>query len=243
MNNKQRPVLVIGASGSIGEAIALRLRRDGRPLALTHSPRGKPAATLPNDVATRWYSLEVRDSTAVAAVVAQATADFGATPDLVYCAGITGDRAMPRITDELWASVLETNLYGAFYAVRALLSGLMTAGNGRIVLLGSIAATKGNPGKLSYSASKGALEAMARQIAVELGRFKVTCNVVSPGLIKGRMADEVPADLVDRVLKGTPLRQIGEPADVGNLVAMLMGEEGRHITGQTLQIDGGLTAT
>lgn len=242
MNNKQRPVLVVGASGNIGEAIALRLQRDGRPLALTHSPRGAPAAALPTDAATRWYDMEVRDSAAVASVVAKCTADFGAVPDLVYCAGVTEDRAISRITDDVWAKVLETNVHGAFYAVRAVVNGLMAAGDGRIVLIGSVVASKGNPGQLSYSASKGALEAMARQMAVELGRFGVTCNVVAPGFIKGRMADSVPSEMVARVVKGSPLRQLGEPTDVGNLVAMLMGEEGRYITGQTLHVDGGLTA-
>jgi len=239
-----RPCLITGANGNIGEAIALRLVSDGRPVALTHSPRGKPSPLLPDNGSTiRWYSLEVRDSANTDSVVECVKRDFGATPDLVYCAGITGDKAIQRITNDLWSSVIDINLSGAFYAVRALATGLMAAGDGRIVFIGSVSASKGNPGQLSYAASKGALEAMAREIAVELGRFQVTCNVVSPGLIEGRMIGEVPDKNIERVIKSSPLRQIGKPEDVANLVSFLVSAEGRYITGQTVQVDGGLTAT
>ncbi len=238
-----RPCLITGASGNIGEAIALRMIKDGRAVALTHSLRGKPSELLDGDDKTiRWYPLEVRDSAAVNSVVQQVKADFGAVPDLIYCAGITGDRAIQRITDDVWDSVLETNTYGAFYALRALATDLCAAGDGRVVFIGSVSATKGNKGQLSYAASKGALEAMAREVAVEFGRFQLTCNVVSPGLIEGRMVGEVPDKNIEQFVKSSPLRQIGKPVDVANLVSLLMSAEGRYITGQTLQVDGGLTA-
>lgn len=238
-----RPCLVTGASGNIGTAIALRLLADGRSVALTHSPAGKPSESLPeNGTTIRWYPLEVRDPGDTEAVIGRVTRDFGAVPDLVYCAGVTHDRAIQRITNEVWHSVLDTNTAGAFYAVRALATGLMTAGDGRIVFIGSVSAAKGNPGQLSYAASKGALEAMAREIAVEWGRFQVTCNVVSPGLIEGRMVGDMPDRNIEKLVKSSPLRQLGKPGDVANLVSLLMSRQGRYITGQTLQVDGGLTA-
>ena len=238
----KRPCLITGASGNIGEAIALKLIADGRPVALTHSPRGKPCESLPQSETTRWYPLEVRSSEECNALVAQVQKDFGGVPDLIYSAGITGDRAIQRITDDVWSSVLETNLYGAFYAVRALATGLMAAGDGRIVFIGSVSASKGNSGQLSYCASKGALESMAREIAVELGRFKVTCNVVSPGFIEGRMVDDIPAATIERLIKNSPLRQVGKCSDVADLVSFLVSPQGHYITGQTIQVDGGLTA-
>lgn len=238
-----RPVLITGASGNIGQAIALRLVKDGRPVALTHSPRGKPSTLIPDDgQSVRWYGLDVTDSRAVADLAAKVQKDFSATPDLVYCAGVTGDHAIARVSDEQWHRVININLCGAFYAVRALAMDLMMAGDGRIVLIGSVSASKGTSGQISYAATKGALEAMARVVAVELGRSKVTCNVVSPGLIEGRMVEEIPESLRSRALKSSPLREIGKPEDVAGVVSMLLGTDGRYITGQTIQVDGGLTA-
>lgn len=118
----------------------------------------------------------------------------------------------------------------------------MACGNGRIVLIGSVAASKGNPGQLSYAATKGAMEAMARQVAVELGRFQVTCNVVSPGFIEGKMISEIPAKAMQQLVKASPLRKLGKPQDVASLVSYLLSPAGQYITGQTLQVDGGLTA-
>lgn len=240
---QNRPCLIIGASGNIGEEIAALLLRQGRPLALTHSARSAPSPRLPaNDDNVRWYGVDVCDSDAVTRLVKTVEQDFGAAPDLVYCAGIVKDGSISLISDETWDAVLRTNLTGAFYFVRAVSKSLMVAGNGRIVLIGSVSAQKGNPGQLSYAAAKGGMESMCRVIAVELGRFGVTCNVVSPGAIESRMVKGTPTPAVEKLLKNTPLREFGKPGDVAGLVGFLLSEEGRYITGQTIQIDGGMTA-
>lgn len=181
----------------------------------------------------------LREVTQVVKTVEQ---DFGAVPDLVYCAGIVKDGSISLVSDEAWYSVIQTNLTGAFYFIRAISRQLMVAGNGRIVLIGSVSASKGNPGQLSYAAAKGGMESMCRVVAVELGRFGVTCNVVSPGAIESRMVKGTPTAAVDRLLKNTPLREFGKPTDVAGLVGFLLSEDGRYITGQTIQVDGGMTA-
>lgn len=239
-----RPCLITGASGAIGEAVARRLIAQGRPVALTHSPSGKPFAAVASEgsAPVKWYSVDVRDPAAVSGLVSKVKVDFGAAPDLVYSAGITGDAAIGRVSDERWHDVIDTNLSGAFYFIRAMGPGLMACGNGRIVLVGSVAASKGNPGQISYAAAKGGLEALAREVAVEWGRFKVTCNVVSPGFIKSRMLDSIPAEKLDRVAHSSPLREMGEPEDVAGVVSFLLSADGRYVTGQTYQVDGGLTA-
>jgi 3-oxoacyl-[acyl-carrier protein] reductase len=242
-----RPCLIVGASGNIGEEIAAELLASRRPLALTHSlanpePACRPGPLAQNGSSIRWYGVDVCDGGAVTRLVETVEQDFGAAPDLVYCAGIVRDGAIALISDESWHAVIQTNLTGAFHFVRAVSRPLMVAGNGRIVLIGSVSASKGNPGQLSYAAAKGALESMCRVIAVELGRFGVTCNVVSPGAIESRMVRDTPATAVQRLLKNTPLRTFGTPADVAGMVGFLLGESGRYVNGQTIQVDGGMTA-
>lgn len=240
-----RPCLVIGASGDIGRAIAERLLSDGRPVALTHSPRGRPPATLaPRECpgTLRWYSHEARHSDATDALVSAVQRDFGSAPDLVYCAGVARDRALTAMSDADWDEVLATNLTGAFYAARALAKELMLAGNGRMVFIGSVAAAKGNPGQANYAASKGGLDAMCRELAVELGRYGITCNVVSPGLIEGRMVSAIPPKALAEYVRSSPLRRVGQAADVAAVVSLLLSAQGQYVSGQTIQVDGGLTA-
>ncbi|MBO9537895.1 SDR family oxidoreductase [Herbaspirillum sp.] len=239
----KRPCLVIGASGNIGEEIALHLAAQGRTLALVHSAKSSCSERIPpNGENIRWYGVDVCDSNGVTQLIKTIEHDFGTPPDLVYCAGIVKDGAIPLISDETWQSVIQTNLTGAFHCVRAVARSLMVVGNGRIVFIGSVSATKGNPGQLSYAAAKGGMESMCRVIAVELGRFGITCNVVSPGAIESRMVRDTPMPAIERLLKNTPLRQFGQPTDVAGLVTFLLGEDGRHITGQVIQVDGGMTA-
>lgn len=237
-----RPCLITGASGDIGSAIAQQLLSAGRPVALTHSPSGKPNADLPTSRTTRWYELQARNPASIEAVIAQVKGDFGAPPDLCYCAGVPRDSLVPNITNDRWNEVLETNLFGAFYAVRALAMDLAAAGDGRIVLIGSVTASKGNPGQASYAAAKAGLEGLARVVAAEFGRHQLTCNVVSPGLIAGRMVDEIAQPQREALVRSSLLRRLGQPEDVAQLVAFLMSPAGKYITGQTIPIDGGLTA-
>ena len=239
----QRPCLIVGASGDIGAATAHKLIEEGRQVALTHSPRSKPRESLENiDGKGKWYSVDVADSEAVSSLVATVEKDFGAVPDLVYSAGIANDGGISLITNEMWDAVLATNMSGAFYFVRALSRPLMVTGNGRIVLMGSLTGSKGNAGQLAYAATKGGLEAMCRVIALEMGRFGTTCNVVAPGPVEGRMINSLPTDPVEQFKKKTLMRRFGKPSEVAALVCFLLGEEGQYITGQTIRIDGGLSA-
>ncbi|MBB5393809.1 MULTISPECIES: SDR family NAD(P)-dependent oxidoreductase [unclassified Herbaspirillum] len=129
----KRPCLVIGASGNIGEEIALHLAAQGRPLALVHSAKSTNSERIPpNDDNIRWYGVDVCDSREVTHLIKTIEHDFGAPPDLVYCAGIVKDGSIPLISDETWQAVIQTNLSGAFHCIRAVSRSLMVVGNGRI---------------------------------------------------------------------------------------------------------------
>lgn len=238
-----KPCLIIGASGNIGEAIAHRLIQEGRPVALTHSPKSAPAESLADiEGKGKWYAVDVRSSKSVNDLIASVQNDFKAAPDLVYAAGITRDASLTLLKDDMWDDVIATNLTGAFYAARAVTRPLMMASGGRIILLGSVTAAKANQGQISYASTKGALESMCRGIALELGRFGITCNVVAPGAIDSRMLRAVPEGVIKQFEKATPLRRLGKTDEVATLVSFLLGEGGQFITGQTIYIDGGLTA-
>lgn len=238
-----RPCIIVGAGGNIGEAIARRVMASGRKVALTHSLRSAPPPGLEHlGTDGKWYAVDVQNPASVDLMVRRVEADFGETPDLVYGAGIVMDGSAALASVESWTRVMETNLFGAFYYIRNLARPLMAAGNGRIVLIGSAAASKGTPGQLSYAAAKGALESMCRALAAELGRFGTTCNVVAPGIIEGRMIESIPKRLLDGLIRGNPLRKPGKPEDVASAVAYLLSEEAHYITGQVIRVDGGMTA-
>lgn len=140
----KRPCLVVGASGNIGEEIAVRLLKSGRTVALTHSPKSGPSDHVPlDDKNVRWYGIDVCDSADVTRLVKVIEKDFESVPDLVYCAGIVKDGSISLISDETWNAVIQTNLTGAFSFIRALSKSLMVAGDGRIIMIGSVSGTKG----------------------------------------------------------------------------------------------------
>jgi NAD(P)-dependent dehydrogenase (short-subunit alcohol dehydrogenase family) len=238
-----RCCLVVGASGVIGKAIAIELLKSGRSVAMTHSIRSTAPLDIPGDgPATKWYAVDVCNSAAVNDLVSEVERDFGSPPDLVYCVGITRDKAISLLSDDDWFQVIQTNLTGAFNFARAVSRPLMEVGNGKLIFIGSVTGAKGNPGQIAYSAAKAGLEGMCRVIAVELGRFGIRCNVVSPGVIDSKMIDVAAAASINKLVKSTPLRRTGTPVEVARLVDFLLGDGGNYITGQTIHIDGGLTA-
>lgn len=242
-----RPCLIVGATSEIGRAVTARLIRDGRPVALTHSPGALPPNSLEcgrqPGYMVQWYAHDVRDSAGAPALIERVDEDLVGIPDLVYCAGAMRDRPVALTSDEDWHDVLASNLHGPFYLARALASKLPKVDDGRLVFISSIAAARPNAGQANYAAAKGGLEALARQLAVELGPLGTTCNVVAPGVLDGPMASQMPARAVADVIRKTPLRQLGRARDVAGVVSWLLSDQGHYVTGQTIRVDGGLTTT
>lgn len=242
-----RPCLVVGATSEIGRAVTARLILEGRPVALTHSPGALPKNSLEcgrrPGYTVQWYAHDVRDPAGAPALIERVHEDLVGIPDLVYCAGAMRDRPVALTSDDDWHDVLASNLHGPFYLARALAAKLPKVEDGRLVFISSVATAKPNSGQASYAAAKGGLEALAKQLAVELGPLGTTCNVVAPGVLEGAMASQMPARAVAEAIRKTPLRQLGRATDVAGVVAWLMSEQGRYVTGQTIRVDGGLTAT
>lgn len=235
--------LVIGASGAVGSAVASRLQQAGYKLILTATRLPPRNGTQLVDLRScEWRELDVADYAQTEAIVTEAAQQSSNRFHLVYCAGRIADKPIAQLRPEDWHHVLEVNLHGAFYALRASFQKLAFGGVGRIALISSISGRRAQSGQAAYGASKAGLEALCRVAAVELGRFGVTCNVVASGPLDAGMMSHVRPAVVESLVARTPLRRLGTPQDVGSAVEFLLSPGARHITGQTITVDGGFTA-
>jgi len=218
--------LVTGGQRGIGAAVALRLSHDGWTVATLARSGGDVQA-------------DVRDPEAVRAAFEQITERFGPVLVLVNNAGVRDDGLAVRMSDESWATVLDTNLTGAFHCTRAALASMMKARWGRIVNVSSVVAERGNPGQANYAAAKAGMLGLTRTIAREMARRDITCNAVTPGVIETDMtAEGVAEDLVSAV----PAGRVGRPEEVAAAVAFLCSPDAAYINGATLAVDGALGA-
>jgi 3-oxoacyl-[acyl-carrier protein] reductase len=166
--------------------------------------------------------------------------EFGKIDILVNNAGITKDGLIVRMKEEQWDIVLEINLKGAFLCTKAVARPMMKAEYGRVVNIASVAGVGGNAGQANYSASKGGLISLTKTTAQEFASRNITCNAVAPGFIETKMTAVLPAEVREGWLKRVPLGRPGTPEDVANVVAFLASPEAGYVTGQCLNIDGGL---
>jgi len=236
--------LVTGATRGIGEAIALALARDGATLvgtATTDDGAAKISAYLAAaGNAGTGVTLDVTDSAAIDSALADIEKRYGAIGILVNNAGITRDNLMLRMKDDEWDAVMATNLRPAFRLAKAVLRGMMKARAGRIIQIGSVVGTSGNPGQANYAAAKAALVGFTKSLAQEIGSRNITVNCVAPGFIDTDMTKALPEATRAALLDKIPLGRLGSPSDVAEAVAFLAGPRAAYITGATLHVNGGM---
>ncbi|MGE7470278.1 3-oxoacyl-[acyl-carrier-protein] reductase [Bosea sp. NPDC003192] len=236
-----KKALVTGATGGLGGAIARRLHAQGATVALSGT-RVEALEALAKELGERAEitpcDLSNRDS--VEALVPAAEAKLGGLDILVNNAGVTRDNLFMRLKDEDWDLVLAVNLTAAFRLSRAAVKSMMRRRYGRIVSIGSVVGTSGNPGQGNYAASKAGLIGMSKSLAAEVASRNITVNVVAPGFIESPMTDVLNEKQREGILADVPMGRLGQGADVAAAVAYLASEEAGYVTGQTLHVNGGM---
>ncbi|HET8883585.1 MAG TPA: 3-oxoacyl-ACP reductase FabG [Solimonas sp.] len=230
--------LITGASRGIGRAIALRFARDGAKVYGTATSEAGAAAIsemlAPHGGEGRV--LDVRDPAAVDALLGS----LGTLSILVNNAGVTRDTLMMRMKDEDWDQVIQTDLTSVFRLSRAVLRGMMKARHGRIISIGSVVGSMGNPGQANYCAAKAGLIGFSKSLAQEIGSRGITVNVVAPGFIDTDMTQALSEDVRKALMDRVPVQRLGVPDDIAAAVAFLASREAGYVTGTTLHVNGGL---
>ena len=240
-----RVSLVTGASRGLGRAIALRLAACGSKVAINYRSSDADAAAVAREIEdgggeAMLVPADVADAAAVRAMTREVVKKWGKIDILVNNAGITKDSLLPRMPDDTWDEVMNTNLRGAYLCTKLALRSMMEQSWGRIINVSSLAGLTGNQGQANYAAAKGGLNAFTRSVAREVGSRNITVNAVAPGFITTDMTDRLPQETRDEILARIPLKRFGRPEDVADLVAFLASERAAYITAQIMCIDGGV---
>ena len=233
--------LVTGASGGIGAAIAHALHDAGATVGLSGT-RVEPLESLAAELGARAHVLpcDLGDKDAVEALPKQAASAMGGLDILVNNAGITRDQLFMRMSDDDWSKVLDVNLTSAMRLCRGVIRPMMKARWGRIVNIGSIVGTTGNPGQVNYAAAKAGLSGMTKSIAQEVATRGITANMVAPGFIATPMTDKLTDDQKADLAAQIPVARMGTPAEIGAAVLYLASPEAGYVTGATLHVNGGM---
>jgi len=229
----------------VGKAIALKLASLGSKVAINYLASDEAAGKVAREIEsqggeTMLSKADIADGQAVKAMTRQIVAQWGKIDILVNNAGIAKDSLLPRMSDEVWDEVINTNLRGAYLCTKFALRSMMDQSWGRIINISSLAGLVGNLGQANYSAAKGGLIAFTKSVAREMGSRNITVNAIAPGFIVTDMTEKLPQETKDDILSRIPLKRFGTPDDVANLVAFLASDRAGYITAQVICIDGGV---
>ena len=241
--------IITGASQGIGACIAKRLAKDGFDVAINHYPsesdKEKALAVAEEcrsfGVKAEIFSADVSKFADCETMVKAVKDTFGTIDALVNNAGITKDNLMARMKEEDYDAVIAVNQKSVFNMMKQVCPVMMKQKSGKIVNVSSVAGLYGNAGQVNYSASKSAVIGMTKTVAKEYGRKNITCNAVAPGLIRTPMTDVLSDEVKAKMLDAVAMKRYGEPEEIASVVSFLVSEDASYITGQVIEISGGLS--
>lgn len=244
MSLEGKVALVTGASRGIGEAIATRLAADGAIVVGTATTE-KGAEAISARMSNAGHKgkgmvLNVTDADSVAEVIKNISEAYAAPTILINNAGITKDNLLLRMSEDEWCDVINTNLSAVYRLSKACLRGMMKGRWGRIVNVGSVVGQMGNPGQSNYAATKAGVAGFARSLAKEVASRNITVNSVAPGFIETDMTRALNEDQRGAMMGVIPMNRFGDPAEIAGVVRFLCGDDSAYVTGETLQVNGGM---
>lgn len=236
--------LITGATRGIGKAIAEIYAQQGAKVAFTYAGSVDKAKALEEELSkittVKSYQSDASDFDAAQKLVDDVMAEFGQIDILVNNAGITKDNLMLRMSKEDWDQVIKVNLDSVFNLTKAVLKPMMKAKAGSIINMSSVVGIKGNAGQANYAASKAGIIGFSKSIALELGSRNIRCNVIAPGFIETEMTAVLDEKTVQNWRDSIPLKRGGKPEDIANACVFLGGDLSSYITGQVMNVDGGM---
>ncbi|MBR3015063.1 MAG: 3-oxoacyl-[acyl-carrier-protein] reductase [Bacteroidales bacterium] len=240
-----KTALVTGAARGIGKAIALKFASEGANVAFTDLVIDENGKATEEEIAAlgvkaKGYASNAADFAQTETVVNQVKEDFGSIDILVNNAGITKDGLMMRMSEAQWDAVINVNLKSAFNFIHACTPIMMRQRSGSIINMSSVVGVHGNAGQCNYAASKAGLIALAKSIGQEIGSRGIRANAIAPGFIDTAMTQALPEDIRKAWIQNIPLRRAGTVEDIANVATFLASDLSSYVTGQVIQVDGGM---
>jgi 3-oxoacyl-[acyl-carrier protein] reductase len=242
---QNKTALITGASKGIGRAIALKFAEQGAHVAFTYLSsieQGQilEAELIAKGIKAKGYRSDAADFLQADKLISDVIADFGSLDILINNAGITMDNLLLRMNEEAWDRVINVNLKSCFNTVKAVTKQMMKQKSGSIINMTSVVGVKGNAGQTNYAASKAGIIGFTKSVALELGSRGIRCNAIAPGFIETEMTDKLDEKTVQSWRDAIPLRRGGRPEDVAEACVFLASDMSLYVTGQVLQVDGGM---
>lgn len=241
-----KTALVTGGSRGIGRTICLKFAREGANVAFSDLFMDENVESLVKEieglgVKAKGYASDASSFDKSEEMVTEIAADFGRIDILVNNAGITRDNLLMRMTEADWDLVITVNLKSVFNLTKAVQKYMLKQRSGSIINMSSVVGVNGNAGQSNYSASKAGLIGFTKSVAQELGSRSIRCNAIAPGFIETKMTEKLPEDVRKEWIKTIPLRRAGQPEDVANVATFLASDLSAYVTGQVINVCGGMS--